>query len=76
MKVVEIGEEPSPASMVFDEDSQFEYQFMKSTQMDLNALSDARFVIVNESSSINETMQQKLLDLVSDGTSLAVFPFC
>lgn len=74
LKVVEIGEEPSPASMVFDEDSQFEYQFMKSTQMDLNALSDARFVIVNESSSINETMQQKLLDLVSDGTSLAVFP--
>lgn len=74
LSVVEIGEEQSSCALLFDEDEQFAYSLMKPSGIDLNALSKAQFVIVNETSELNETMQQTLLDCAADGASVVLFP--
>ena len=74
LSVVEIGEEPSAAALLFDDDEQFEYSLMHPSGIDLNALTKAHFVIVNESAALNETLQQTLLDCAADGASVALFP--
>lgn len=75
LSVVEIGEEPSPCTLLFDDDNQFDYRLMKSSGIDLELLSRAHLLIVNETASLNETMQQTLLDCVSEGASLVLFPY-
>ena len=75
LSVVEIGEEPSAAALLFDNDEQFEYSLMRPSGIDLNALAKAHFVIVNESAALNETMQQTLLDCATDGASVLLFPY-
>lgn len=74
LSVVEIGEKESPCALVFDEDVQYAYRLMKPTAIDLNALAKAQLVVVNESATLNETLQQTLLDCAADGASVVVFP--
>ena len=74
LSVVEIGEEPSASALLFDEDEQFAYNLMRPSGIDLNVLSKAHFIIVNESSELNETLQQTLLDCAAEGASVVLFP--
>lgn len=74
LSVIEVGKEESVCSLLFDNDEQFEYGLMQPSGMDLNVLSKAQFVIVNETSELNETMQQTLLDCAADGASVVLFP--
>lgn len=73
LNVVELGMESKNCSMVFD-DEQFEYMLMEPSRFDLEKISKAQLLIVNESATLNETLQQVLLDAVTEGTSLVVFP--
>ena len=59
--------------MLFD-DEQFHYTLMEPSRFDLTTIAQAQLLIVNESAVMNETLQQALLDAVSDGASLVVFP--
>lgn len=74
LSVVEIGKESSVSALLFDEDEQFAYNLMRPSGIDLNVLSKAHFVIVNETAELNETMQQTLLDCAADGASVVLFP--
>ena len=73
LSVVELGNQPSSCAMLFD-DEQFHYSLMEPSRFDLTTIAQAQLLIVNESAVINETLQQALLDAVSDGASLVVFP--
>ena len=73
LSVVELGNQPSSCAMLFD-DEQFHYTLMEPSRFDLTTIAQAQLLIVNESAVINETLQQALLDAVSDGASLVVFP--
>lgn len=74
LNVVELGSESPYGSLVFDDDEQFHYTLMEPSRFDLSALSQAQLLIVNETANLNETLQQTLLDAVSEGASLVVFP--
>ena len=74
LNVVELGSESPYGSLVFDDDKQFNYTLMVPSRFDLSVLSQAQLLIVNETARLNETLQQTLLDAVSDGASLVVFP--
>lgn len=74
LSVIEIGKTATSCALVFDDDSQFRYETMSPTSIDLAPLLRAQMIIVNETASINETVQQDLLDDVAQGSSLAVFP--
>lgn len=74
LSVVEIGEEDSPCALLFDDDEQFDYVLMSPSGIDLNVLSKAQFIIVNETGELNETLQQTLLDCAGDGASVVMFP--
>ena len=74
LNVVELGSESLYCSLVFDDDEQFHYTLMEPSRFDLSALSQAQLLIVNETANLNETLQQTLLDAVSEGASLVVFP--
>ena len=73
LSVVELGNQPSSCAMLFD-DEQFHYSLMEPSRFDLTTIAQAQLLIVNESAVMNETLQQALLDAVSDGASLVVFP--
>ena len=73
LSVVELGNQPSSCAMLFD-DEQFHYSLMEPSRFDLTTIAQAQLLIVNESAVMNETLQQTLLDAVSDGASLVVFP--
>ena len=75
LKVVELngaGRE-SYASMVFGDDPQYDFTLMDPNRIDLNALSKAQLIIVDEASTINETVRQNLLDDAAEGASIAIF---
>jgi hypothetical protein len=74
LNVVELGSESPYCSLVFDNDEQFNYTLMEPSRFDLGAISQAQLLIVNETAHLNETLQQTLLDAVSEGASLMVFP--
>ena len=74
LSVVELGTEPSNCALVFEDDEQFRYTLMEPSHFDLSALAQAQLLIVNETAKMNETLQQTLLDIVSEGASLMVFP--
>ncbi len=73
LSVIELGNQPSSCAMLFD-DEQFHYSLMEPSRFDLTTIAQAQLLIVNESAVMNETLQQALLDAVSDGASLVVFP--
>ena len=73
LSVVELGNQPSSCAMLFD-DEQFHYTLMEPSRFDLTTIAQAQLLIVNESAVMNETLQQALLDAVSEGASLVVFP--
>ena len=74
LSVIELGKESSVCSLLFDDDEQFNYTLMEPSRFDLGAIAKAQLLIVNETAVMNETLQQTLLDAVSEGASLMVFP--
>ena len=74
LSVIELGTESSACSLLFDDDEQFNYTLMEPSRFDLAAIAKAQLLIVNETAVMNETLQQTLLDAVSEGASLMVFP--
>jgi len=74
LSVIELGSESSACSLLFDDDEQFNYALMEPSRFDLAAIAKAQLLIVNETAVMNETLQQTLLDAVSEGASLMVFP--
>ena len=74
LSVIELGTESSVCSLLFDDDEQFNYTLMEPSRFDLAAITKAQLLIVNETAVMNETLQQTLLDAVSEGASLMVFP--
>lgn len=75
LKVIELANNPglSNVAMVFADDPQFEYVQMDPKRFDLSVLSRAQFVVVSETSALNETMRQTLLENASEGASVAFF---
>ena len=74
LSVVELGTEKSNCAMIFEDDEQFKYTLMEPSRFDLAAIAQSQLLIVNETAKLNETLQQTLLDAVSEGASLMVFP--
>ena len=74
LSVVELGAQSSNCALLFDDDEQFHYMLMEPSRFDMAAIAQAQLLIVNESAVMNETLQQTLLDAVSEGASLMVFP--
>ncbi|MBR4468933.1 MAG: BatA and WFA domain-containing protein [Bacteroidales bacterium] len=74
LSVLELGTEKSNCAMIFEDDDQFRYTLMEPSRFDLAAIAQAQLLIVNETAKLNETLQQTLLDAVSEGASLMVFP--
>ena len=74
LSVVELGMEPTHCALLFEDDEQFRYTLMEPSRFDLGTLAQAQLLIVNETAKLNETLQQALLDAVSAGASLMVFP--
>ena len=74
LSIVELGTEASSCNLLFDNDEQFRYTLMEPSRFDLGTISQAQLLIVNETAEMNETLQQTLLDAVSEGASLMVFP--
>ena len=74
LSVVELGTQSSSCTLIFEDDEQFHYTLMEPSRFDLGAIAQAQLLIVNETAVINETLQQALLDAVSEGASLMVFP--
>lgn len=75
LKVVELNpnSQPSPVSMIFADDPQYDFTQMEPKRFDLGALSKAQLVVVSETSALNETLRKTLLDNVSEGMCLAFF---
>jgi len=74
LSVVELGIESSNCALLFEDDEQFRYTLMEPSRFDLGSIAQAQLLIVNETAQMNETLQQTLLDAVSEGASLMVFP--
>ena len=76
IKIVEIMPEDagSPLETLFAGDSLFEYQAMNQYKADNERLMSCQMLVVNEMSDLNATMQQNVLDFVSEGGSAVVFP--
>ena len=74
LSVVELGTEKSNCALLFEDDEQFRYTLMEPSRFDLGSIAQAQLLIVNETAKLNETLQQTLLDAVSEGASLMVFP--
>ncbi len=74
LSVVELGSTPSDCALVFDDDEQFNYTLMEPSRFDLGTIAKAHLLVVNETAVMNETLQQTLLDAVTEGASLMVFP--
>ena len=74
LSVVELGGEATSCALLFEDDEQFNYTLMEPSRFDLDQLSKAQFIIVNETANLNETLQQTLLNCVADGAAMLVFP--
>ena len=74
LSVIELGSEATSCSLLFEDDDQFRYTLMEPSRFDLDQLAKAQLIIVNENASLNETLQQSLLNCVADGAALLVFP--
>ena len=74
LSVIELGSEATNCALLFEDDEQFRYMLMEPSRFDLDQLAKAQFIIINETASLNETLQQTLLNCVNDGAALLVFP--
>ena len=74
LSVIELGTEATSCALLFEDDEQFRYTLMEPSRFDLDQLAKAQFIIVNETAKLNETLQQMLLNCVSDGAAMLVFP--
>ena len=74
LNVIELGSEATSCALLFEDDEQFHYTLMEPSRFDLDQLVKAQFIIVNETATLNETLQQTLLNCVSDGAAMLVFP--
>ena len=74
LSVVELGNVATSCALLFEDDEQFRYTLMEPSRFDLDQLAKAQFIIVNETAKLNETLQQTLLNCVSDGAAMLVFP--
>ena len=74
LSVIELGTEATSCALLFEDDEQFRYTLMEPSRFDLDQLAKAQFIIVNETAKLNETLQQTLLNCVSDGAAMLVFP--
>jgi len=74
LSVLELGSESPYSALVFDDDPQFTYNLMEPSRFDLGSIAKAQLLIVNETATMNETLQQTLLDAVGEGASLMLFP--
>ena len=74
LSVVELGSEPTSYALLFEDDEQFNYTLMEPSRFDLDQLSKAQFIVVNETANLNETLQQTLLNCVAEGAAMLVFP--
>lgn len=75
LKVVELNKtgHKSSVAMVFEDDPQYDYVLMDPNRFDLSVLSKAQLIVVSETSSINETMRQSLLEDAANGASVVFF---
>ena len=75
LHVVELNpdEGPTDLSLVFAEDPQYAYTLMHPSRMDLPTLSRAQLIVVSQTSAINETLRQSLLDDAAEGAIVAFF---
>ena len=74
LSVVELGSEATSCALLFEDDEQFNYTLMEPSRFDLDQLSKAQFIVVNETANLNETLQQTLLNCVAEGAAMLVFP--
>ena len=75
INVVELNgkDTPSPVSMVFADDPQYDYTAMNPNRADLSTLSKAQLVVVDATSEINMTLRQALEDQATEGASALFF---
>lgn len=75
INVVEIKPDniSSPLEILFKDDILVNYQSMNPYMIDNNILINSQMIVVNENSSLNETLQQTLLEFAEEGGSLALF---
>jgi N-terminal double-transmembrane domain len=71
---ISLQDEVSPIKLLFDDDNQFQYSLLNPNRLDLTSFSDNQLLVLDASAQLNETAQQAVLDFVSDGGSLAIFP--
>lgn len=62
------------SQILFSNDSLFDYKSVSPNRIDQQYINDCQMVIVNDKSSLNETMWQSILDFANDGGSVVVFP--
>lgn len=82
IKIVELTDNGSPgvethrnaSRILFSNDSLFDYKSVNPNRIDQQYLDDCQMVIVNDKSSLNETLWQSILDFAKDGGSVVVFP--
>lgn len=82
IKVVELTDNGSTtveryrnaARTLFSNDSLFEYKSIAANRIDQQYLDDCQMVIIDDKSSLNETLWQSLLEFANDGGSVVVFP--
>ena len=59
--------------LLFDGDALINYQSIDMYGIDYDVINNAQMIVVNENASLNETMQQTLLDFANHGGTLLVF---
>lgn len=80
IKIVELTDgqtvetQRNASKILFSNDSLFEYKSIAATRIDQQYLDDCQMVIVNDRSSLNETLWQTILDFAEDGGSVVIFP--
>lgn len=75
IQVVELNEDlqPSPVSLVFADDPQYEYTCMAPKGFNLDLLSKAQLIVVSEASTLNATVRKALVDDAMEGACLVFF---
>ena len=75
IKVVELNGDiqPSPVSLIFADDSQYEDIAMAPNGFDLDQLAEAQFIVVSEASALNATLRRALAEDATAGACVAFF---
>ena len=60
-------------SMVFGEDPQYDFSRMDPSGMDLYTLAKTQLIVVSETSTLNETMRQALMEDAAEGACVVFF---